>query len=160
MHYVTDMLLVGNLDEARRPLPGIGGLLFVAEEYEITPPRGIAFAKVALKEFTEVDPAVLNRAVAWLEEQTSSKPLLICCRAGMGRSVSVAVAFLCCVKGMGYAEALALLKARRPGSTPLPNLEHTIGAVQRLRQTRAHDTEGQARSSKPAQAPGQGSSSR
>lgn len=160
MHFVTESLVVGNLDDAKQPSPGVGGLLFLAEEHDVTPPPGIAFTKVPLKEFAEADPVLLNQAVDWLEQQPPSTTLMICCRAGMGRSVSAAIAFLCCVKGMGYREALLLLKARRPGATPLPSLEQTIGIIRRLRQTRAHEPEGQPRGSKPAQASGHDSSAR
>jgi protein-tyrosine phosphatase len=59
---------------------------------------------------------------------------MVCCRAGMGRSVSMVIAYLCCVQGMAYDEALNLLKMRRPGAMPLPELEATIRQVIRMRQ--------------------------
>ncbi len=133
MHTITDKLLVGNLEDARQPPSSIGGLLFLAEEYQVTPPRHIVFCEIPLKEFSEADPAALKRAVEWLEAYASSKRLLVCCRAGMGRSVSVVIAFLCCVVGMRYQEAVLFVKARRPGATPLPGLEETVKRVQLLR---------------------------
>ena len=138
MHIITDSLLVGNVEDAKKLPSSIGGLLFVAAEYELDPPRGIAYARIPLKEFTEADPHDVERAVAWLEWHLSSGRLIVCCRAGMGRSVSVVIAYLCCVKGMSYVEAVALAKARRPGTTPLPNLEQTIKEVQQLRLPREH----------------------
>src|SRR2546428_210701 len=71
-----------------------------------------------------------------------SHQLMVCCRAGMGRSVSMVIAYLCCVKGMSYVDAVQLLKARRPGATPLPGLERTIKKVQQLRQARASQSHG------------------
>jgi len=52
----------------------------------------------------------------------------------MGRSVSVAMAYLCCVEGMAYDDVLRLVMSRRPGALPLPQLKDTIEVVQRLRQ--------------------------
>jgi hypothetical protein len=54
----------------------------------------------------------------------------------MGRSVSVAIAYLCLVKAMPYDKAAALVAARRPGATPLPELEATIRFVRDLREKR------------------------
>jgi protein-tyrosine phosphatase len=140
MHYVTESLMVGNVEEAQRPPSSIGAILFVAGEHTIEPPTEVDFAYVPLKEFGEADPGDVLKAVDWLEEHAEGRRLLVCCRAGMGRSVSIVIAYLCCVKGMPYDEAVTLLKARRPGATPLPNLERTIEAVYELRQGRAnHD---------------------
>lgn len=134
MHAITSSLAVGNVEDAKRPPGFIGGVLFLAQEYEIRPPPGVTFAKIPLTEFAEVSASTLHSAIQWLEEQAADQKLLVCCRAGMGRSVSVAIAYLCCVAGQPYAEALALVKARRPGATPLPRLEQTIREVLELRQ--------------------------
>ena len=50
MHGITPSLYVGNVDDAQRPPKHIGGLLFVAEEFEISPPRRLIFSKIPLKE--------------------------------------------------------------------------------------------------------------
>lgn len=133
MHYVTESLLVGNVEDAQKPPPFVGAVLFLAAEHEIEPPSGVAFERVLLKEFQEADPRDVKAAVNWMERQAASSRVMVCCRAGMGRSVSMVIAYLCCVKGMSYADALELLRARRPGATPLPNLERTIEKVQELR---------------------------
>ena len=134
MHVITSSLAVGNVEDAKRPPAFIGGILFLAQEFDISPPLGVTFAKVPLTEFAEVSASTLHAAIQWLEEHARDQRLLICCRAGMGRSVSVAIAYLCCVAGLPYAEALALVKARRPGATPLPHLEETIQKVLAMRQ--------------------------
>lgn len=134
MHAITSSLAVGNVEDAKRPPAFIGGVLFLAQEYDIAPPKGVTFAKIPLTEFAEVSASTLDSAIRWLEDQGDDRKLLICCRAGMGRSVSVAIAYLCCVTGLPYADALALVKARRPGATPLPRLEETIRKVIELRQ--------------------------
>lgn len=143
MHVITESLLVGNIDDAKKLPSSIGALLLVTKEYEIAPPQGIPYARIPLKEFTEADPHDMERAVAWVEWHIASNRLIVCCRAGMGRSVSVVIAYLCCVKGMSYVEAVAFVKARRPGATPLPNLEQTINEVRQLRQPREHKEQDQ-----------------
>lgn len=133
MHFVNESLLVGNVDDAQKPPPFVNAVLFVSGEHKITPPRGVAYAYISLKEYGEADPKDIKNAVDWLERQPPSSKLMVCCRAGMGRSVSMVIAYLVCVKGMTYAEAEQLMKARRPGATPIPRLKETIEKVQQLR---------------------------
>jgi len=134
MHHVTESLLVGNVEDAKKPPSFIEGLLFVAAEHDITPPDGVIFAKIPMVEFGQATPQQVYEAVAWLEQHAPKKKIMVCCRAGMGRSVSMVIAYLCCVQGMEYNEAIQLLKARRPGATPLPNLDVTIQSVLQMRQ--------------------------
>lgn len=136
MHHVTESLLVGNVEDAKKPPSFIEGVLFLAAEHEIPPPDGILFEKIPMIEFGQATPQQVYAAVAWLERHVPKKKIMVCCRAGMGRSVSMVIAYLCCVRGMGYAEALQLLKARRPGATPLPHLEATIQSVLQMRAAR------------------------
>lgn len=134
MHFVTESLLVGNVDDAQKPPPYVNAVLFVAQEFTIKPPKGVAYEFIPLKEFGEATPNDVKKAVDWMERQPPTSRMMVCCRAGMGRSVSMVIAYLVCVKGMKYDEAYQLLKARRPGATPLPNLEQTIAQVQQMRQ--------------------------
>lgn len=133
MHLITDKLLVGTIDDARNPPPVIGTLLLVAEEFTVEPATWIDYHRIPIKEFAEADPARLVRAVEWLEQRVPKSRTLVCCRAGMGRSVSVVMAYLCCVEGMAYADVLKLVMARRPGAMPLPNLQAAIEQVCLLR---------------------------
>jgi protein-tyrosine phosphatase len=55
----------------------------------------------------------------------------------MGRSASVLIAYFCCNQGLPYEEAVAFVKARRPGAMPLPQLQETIENVLKLRSQRA-----------------------
>ncbi len=133
MQYITGSIFVGNLEEAKEPPKSFGGVLFLAEEYDIAPPDVPVYQKIPFREFAEADPVNLKSAVEWIEGHVGSHRLLVCCRAGMGRSVSVVVAYLTVVMGLPYTEALLLVKASRPGATPLPELEKTIQQVQALR---------------------------
>ena len=133
MILITEKLLVGTIDDARKPPPVIGTLLLVAEEFTVEPASWIDYGRIPIKEFAEADPATLLRAIEWLEKRLPESRVLVCCRAGMGRSVSVVMAYLCCVEGMAYADVLKLVMARRPGAMPLPNLQTAIGQVRLLR---------------------------
>lgn len=133
MHLITDSLLVGNLDDAQDPSQVIGALLFVAEEYSVSPPAWMDYAKIPFKEFTEPDPLRLAKAVRWIEAHLPNNRVMVCCRAGMGRSASVVIAYLCCAEGMSFNDAVKLVKTRRPGAMPLPELETAIQEVRALR---------------------------
>lgn len=133
MHLITDTLVVGNLDDAQDPSPVVGGLLFVAEEHIVCPPAWVDYARIPFKEFAAPDPLLLARSVQWLEDRLPNNRVMVCCRAGMGRSVSVVIAYLCCVQEMAYDGAVTLAKTRRPGATPLPRLQEAIEEVRRLR---------------------------
>lgn len=134
MHYVTEWLLVGNLEDAKKPPAFVQGVLFLAAEHDIAAPDGVLFNKIPMVEFGRATPEQVYEAVAWLEQHDGSRKVMVCCRAGMGRSVSMVIAYLCCVKGMSYDEAFQLLRSRRPGATPLPNLDITIQSVLEMRQ--------------------------
>ena len=133
MHLITDNLLVGSIDDAQEPPQVIGTLLFVAEEFAIKPAEWVDYHRIPLREFAKADPAKLMEAVQWLESRVPKGRTLVCCRAGMGRSVSVVMAYLCCVEGQTYEAVLKLVMARRPGAMPLPNLQVAIEQVRQLR---------------------------
>lgn len=135
MHQITDRLFVGNIYDARQPTTQVSAVLLVAEEYDIDAPGGVVYGRIPFKEYGEVHSKTLARAVNWVERQVSDNRVMVCCRAGMGRSVSVVIAYLCCVERMAYADVLKLVMARRPGAMPLPKLEETIQEVCRLRKS-------------------------
>ncbi len=133
MHLINEYLAVGNAEDAAKPAKLITVVLNVAAENKIDQPDGRAYTWIPFKEFAEADPVQLDEAVAWLEQHEKGNRLMVCCRAGMGRSISVVIAYLCLVKGMPYQEAVKLVSARRPGATPLPNLDATIVFIKALR---------------------------
>lgn len=133
MHLITEKLLVGTIEDAREPPAVIGALLLVAEEFTIEPAAWVDYRRIPIKEFAEADPGRLLQAIEWLEQRVPESRVLVCCRAGMSRSVSVVMAYLCCVEGMAYADVLNLVMARRPGAMPLPYLESAIEEVRLLR---------------------------
>ena len=129
MHMINKRLLVGNADDARNPPPQVSAVLMVAEEQNVTVPSRVIYAKIPLKEFGEPTAAALYEAVEWIASHVADNRLMVCCRVGMGRSVSVVIAYLCCVEGMAYADAVKLVLTRRPGGMPLPRLQETIQDV-------------------------------
>ncbi|WP_447969130.1 dual specificity protein phosphatase family protein [Nitrospira sp. M1] len=134
MDNLLGSLYIGNIDDAHAPPPVISALLWTALESKLTPPQGILLGRIPLREYTEAVPMDIESAVMWLERHLPTHQILIACRAGMGRSVSVLIAYLCCVQGMSYEKAVEFVRERREGTTPLPRLEHTIEKVKLLRQ--------------------------
>ena len=134
MHQITDRLFVGNIYDSAQPPAQISALLLVAEEYQLEAPKWLISSRIPFKDFGEADPNVLADAVGWVERHIADNRVMVCCRAGMGRSVSVAMAYLCCVEGMAYADVLKLVLAKRPGALPLPKLAEGIEKVRLLRQ--------------------------
>jgi protein-tyrosine phosphatase len=137
MHMITEKLLVGNINDAKEPPVKIGALLLVAAEYALESPGRLISGRIPFSEYAEAEPLLLDKAVSWVEQHISDNRVMVCCRAGMGRSVSVVMAYLCCAQGMEYAEVLKLIMRRRPGAMPLPNLEKAIAKVGLLRDARA-----------------------
>ncbi len=139
MHLITENLLVGNINDARELPVKIGALLLVAAEYTVESPDWLVSGRIPFSEYAQAEPLLLDQAVSWIEQHQPGNRVMVCCRAGMGRSVSVVMAYLCCVQGMEYAEVLKLVMRRRPGAMPLPNLENAISQVRLLREAYAKD---------------------
>ena len=133
MHMITDHLIVGNINDAQQPPAVVGALLLVAEELTVTPASWVDYHHIPFREFAKADPVKLAQAVGWLEQRVPKGRTLVCCRAGMGRSVSVVMAYLCCVEGKTYEEVMNLVMTRRPSAIPLPNLQVAIEQVRQFR---------------------------
>ena len=133
MYVISDKLHVGTIDDAREPPATVGTLLLVAEEFTVDPPDWVDYHHIPIKEFSEANPVTLIKAIDWLETRVPEGKTLVCCRAGMGRSVSVVMAYLCCIEGMAYDDVLDLVTTCRPGAMPLPNLREAIEQVRILR---------------------------
>lgn len=136
MHLITEYLAVGDADDAANSPWLMSATLNVASETRVPPRPGQSYHWIPFTEFAVADPLQLDEAVSWLEQHEKGRRLLICCRAGMGRSVSVAIAYLCLVHDMPYQKAADFVATQRPGASPLPELEATIRFVRDLRQKR------------------------
>ena len=134
MDHILGSLYIGNIDDAHTPASNISALLWTALESKLDPlPQGVVLGRIPLREYTEAVPMDIESGIAWLERYLPQHQILVACRAGMGRSVSVVIAYLCCVQHMSYDKAVELVRERREGTTPLPNLEKTIEKVKKLR---------------------------
>ncbi|MCA9471053.1 MAG: dual specificity protein phosphatase family protein [Nitrospirales bacterium] len=134
MDNILGSLYIGNIDDAHTPPPNISALLWTALESKLAPlPQGVILGRIPLREYTEAVPMDIESGIAWLERHLPKHQVLVACRAGMGRSVSVVIAYLCCVQGMSFDKAVEFVRERRKGTTPLPRLEQTIEKVKKRR---------------------------
>ena len=136
MYQITNTLFVGNIYEAEKPPANIDAVLVVAEEFTPNAPAGVIYERIPFKEFGEAKAASLDQAIEWIARHHPHNRVLVCCRAGMGRSVSVAMAYLCCIENMAYPDVFQLMMTCRPGACPLPNIQATIQQVHQLRLAR------------------------
>lgn len=68
--------------------------------------------------------------VEWLARHLPEHNILVACRAGLGRSPSIILAYLCCMHGLSFEEAQNLVTQKRPETTPLPHLVSLIERCQ------------------------------
>ncbi len=129
MNTIIDSLSIGNIDDAQLPPPTISAILWTALETKLTPSGDAVVTWIPLREYTEAEAMDLQSGIEWIDRELPNHHILVACRAGMGRSVSMVIAYLCCAKGMSYEDAVAFVRTKRPGATPLPKLEQTIKKV-------------------------------
>ncbi len=68
--------------------------------------------------------------VEWLAGHLPEHNILVACRAGLGRSPSIIIAYLCYIHGLSFEDAQNLVTQKRPGTTPLPHLVSVIEQLQ------------------------------
>ncbi|NIP74075.1 MAG: dual specificity protein phosphatase family protein [Gammaproteobacteria bacterium] len=125
MDLILDNLAVGSAQDGASPPADVGALLCVAAEIN-TPDAGRPFCKVPIVDMQPIPPAQLQEAVEWIRNHITDHRVLVFCNAGVGRSSSVAVAYLCSVAGFGFGEAVEWVARRHPHMSILPDL---IGGV-------------------------------
>lgn len=123
---IRDHLFLGDQADAEYLPQEITALLWAASDSLKRPPPHILLARLPLKEYTEPDIIDLQGGVDWLVRHLPKHKILVACRAGMGRSASVILAYLCCVENLSYQAALKELLAKHPNTSPLPHLERLI----------------------------------
>lgn len=94
-------------------------------------PLPTSYRHIPLRDGTPVPPSDLWEAVEWIRRVIESRRVVVFCRYGMGRSASVAIAYLCSL-GFAYRDAVKLVSVRRPGTNPLPELQESIEKAFRL----------------------------
>ncbi|MFA9459570.1 dual specificity protein phosphatase family protein [Thiohalorhabdus sp. Cl-TMA] len=128
MDWILDGLAVGRYAEAREPPEEVDALLCVAAEKEVDP-RGRPYHKVPMADMQPIPAEQLTEAVVWIRDHIAGHRILVFCNEGVGRSPSVAVAYLCAVRGMGFGAAVEHVAARRPYVSTLPGLITTLREV-------------------------------
>ena len=136
LHEVSPGLWVGNAVTATQAATErFQAVLNMAQEIELTfpPEAGIAYRKMGLPDGAgrPIPPETMREAVAWLRDEVGQgKKVLVCCQHGLGRSGSIAIAYVCALHpAWTYDQALALVKERHPHVLPHRGLRETIEAL-------------------------------
>ncbi len=121
-------LTVGPYEGALSPPEEIDALLNVAEEHPLPKTDRVAH-KVPMTDMQPIPVDQLEEAVRWIDRHIDNHHIYLFCNAGVGRSPSVAVAYLCCVRDHSFGEAIEHVARRKPDISTLPNLIERIEPV-------------------------------
>lgn len=128
--YVDHQLYIRGQADAESPPAFISAVLWTALDIQLSLPANIVFGRLPLKEYTEPDWIDLEMGVEWLARHLPEHNILVACRAGLGPSPSIILAYLCCMHGLSFEEAQNLVTQKRPETTPLPHLVSLIERCQ------------------------------
>lgn len=108
------------LDEVARDF---GAVVVLVEEHELPysieewGKRGVEVLHSPIEDFTAPNIEQLLEILRWVEEKVrEGKKVLIHCMGGLGRSGTVATAWLMYSKGFSLREALMEVRKKRPGA--------------------------------------------
>jgi protein-tyrosine phosphatase len=129
MDLILDNLAVGSAADAWSRPPDVRAMLCVAEEHQL--PDRVPGSRVPIRDMRPIPAEQILQAVYWLRETLPDGRVLVFCNAGVGRSSSIAVAYLSCVEGLGFGAAVELVARRHPGMSILPDLILGVEEVRR-----------------------------
>jgi protein-tyrosine phosphatase len=128
------------LDEVARDFDAV---VVLVEEYELPysleewKERGIEVLHSPIQDFTAPSIEQLLEVLRWIEKQvTVGKKVLIHCMGGLGRSGTVAVAWLMYSKGFSLREALMKVRKKRPGAVETWEQMEVLKELERHLRTR------------------------
>src|ERR1700687_1370237 len=127
MNYILEHLAVGNPADAQNAHKHFDAFLNVASEVDVDPTFfGKNPSLKLLSDDMKPIPAFrLMEAAEFIDQHINSKRILVFCDGGVGRSPSVAVAYLC-AKGMRFGQAVEFVATRKPYMSILPDLIESI----------------------------------
>lgn len=128
IHALLDHLSVGPYEEALAPPDHIGALLNVAEEHDL-PATDRPAHTVPMTDMQPIPADQLEEAVRWIDAHIADHHIYLFCNAGVGRSPSVAVAYLCCYQGYSFGDAVEYVARRKSDVSTLPELIDRIEDV-------------------------------
>jgi protein-tyrosine phosphatase len=128
MVFILDHLAVGSASEAAQRPGSVTAALCVAEEVELENPPPV-YHKVPMTDMVPIPATQLREALAWIDGHIRDHRILVFCNAGVGRSSSVAVAYLCGVLGYGFGTAVEMVARRKPRMSILPELITVIDSL-------------------------------
>jgi protein-tyrosine phosphatase len=122
---VVENLSVGPYEETRSLPDDIDALLNVAEEHPL-PETARPAHKVPITDMQPIPPDQLAEAVNWIDDHIGDHHIYLFCNAGVGRSPSVAIAYLCCRRDFSFGDAVEHVARRKPDISTLPELINGI----------------------------------
>jgi protein-tyrosine phosphatase len=127
MNYILEHLAVGNAADAQNAQDHFDAFLNVASEIQLEPSSfgGKPYLKVAIDDMKPIPAFRLMEAAEYIDQHINNKRILMFCDGGVGRSPSVAVAYLCS-KGMRFGQAVEFVAMRKPYMSILPDLIESI----------------------------------
>ncbi len=112
---------------------GVQAVLSLTEAPPPGDPRaaGLAWRHLPIEDFGVPDVDALREAVHWIQRQISSgKPVVVHCRAGLGRTGMVLAAYLA-AGGTPAPQAIATVRTARPGSIETSTQQRLVERVAR-----------------------------
>jgi protein-tyrosine phosphatase len=114
----------GELDDVAEDFDA---LVVLVEDHELPYPlaewrkRGLEVLHSPIPDFDAPSPGQLLEILRWIEKRVKEgKRVLIHCMGGLGRSGTVAVAWLIYSRGLSLREALMEVRRKRPGAVETP----------------------------------------
>jgi protein-tyrosine phosphatase len=117
---IDDQIFIGDAESHKQAKEkGIRHILNVAKEVDYAPPKGVDYKKVPLTDDGGNPCSEIQEAVDVLAKMIEAGgKVLVHCRAGVSRSVSIVAAYYHRYEGWPLQGALEAIKEKRPVANP------------------------------------------